>query len=1127
MLRRLIPIFTLILVIFAVSCGGEELPTVRESDVPLRQEVGEEWVFNVYGTYIGLVSPAKPLGESVTIPETLAELPVLKLEDGFLAGEGGVVELTIPDSVAYVGRSALVGTKWLAMQDDEYVTVGDGVLLAYNGDETELELPRRIRMLSSAFEGSSVTKITLPDSVESLAAGAFSGCSELTSLNLPDDCEVGRFAFEGCEKLTLTVTEGSSAMRYALERDLPYSFDGRTPADSSGIPSLEPYGELELDYNGVATKFTTDETNAFPSGSGKLAICLGENGHFTRLLIADLRTARVLSEQVIDAALVLTALGREDDGSYSVDVYFKPQRWEDEGFAVVVSAEISTPELTETVTFSCRREEKRERTVTFSPTVTSESPAQGSYLDGYVQIAATDSREATLYAKATDKVDATELLLDWKYGAITFAPESMSLIGRTTLELADVDGDGRDDVVLIYAASSGARVLEERAEVFFGPTGARHSSLDPTSDAKNLVAELPEGLTLGGYTRVRLYGDRIAACVGTREQNGDISEVSAVLDYSYRSSLEVEGVSTLGEGHALHFGETRSLGSGELVFLSDTRMLFVRDGSATPLTRRSRTPISTLTLSEPDLDGDGASDLLLTLPGGRELIASLSSGGEASLSTDEILARFSFAETEDGIRLDSTLSGESWLIGRDIKLELGEDATPRLYGRLKTDGESFICEIEIADENSYPSEQILVASYDSKSGRLDSLELVRREISELSSDGLDFAAPTGRTKIALSDSEISLYLDEGELVGIASGERLFRLGEPIPYAALAAGELVCAGESGALRLADEVRVVTPDGLVSLEDGERYEFSSRDGELFCTETRESDPLELLRRLTGRTMIVKIAGNAAIRDGELTLESPSLTTAAELYDLDAELEHCRDEFPGIGSIPELIASNLGAELVTLESFGQTENLASEKSDGSFYVIAGDIECILALEAKQISLIELTAEGRSFRLAEPLKLYGERETELLEVDGMTALTVTALDETVTLILAREAELLLHERDGESPTRTRLEAADGELRCTRYNAKYTGDILTALQSITSRDELFSESGCVVVTGGEIAFELEETRTIGEAHDLDALFEEHRSSHFPGFATLDGLIGYNVEREALAEQGEPTEATE
>ena len=79
---------------------------------------------------------------------------------------------------------------------------------------TSVTIPDSITSIGeSAFSGcSSLTSITIPDSVTSIGSSAFSGCSSLTSITIPDSVmSIGSFAFYDCTSLT-SVKIGNSVM---------------------------------------------------------------------------------------------------------------------------------------------------------------------------------------------------------------------------------------------------------------------------------------------------------------------------------------------------------------------------------------------------------------------------------------------------------------------------------------------------------------------------------------------------------------------------------------------------------------------------------------------------------------------------------------------------------------------------------------------------------------------------------------------------------------------------------------------------------------------------------------------------------------------------------------------------
>ena len=83
-----------------------------------------------------------------------------------------------------------------------------GTIKKYNGNDAVVNIPSEINgtpvttIGHTAFRYSSVTSVTIPDSVTSIHDSAFAYCSSLTNISIPNSVTaIGSFAFEGCTKL--------------------------------------------------------------------------------------------------------------------------------------------------------------------------------------------------------------------------------------------------------------------------------------------------------------------------------------------------------------------------------------------------------------------------------------------------------------------------------------------------------------------------------------------------------------------------------------------------------------------------------------------------------------------------------------------------------------------------------------------------------------------------------------------------------------------------------------------------------------------------------------------------------------------------------------------------------------
>ena len=172
------------------------------------EEIGNHAFYKSYVKEVVLPSTLKKIREGafmncnslvkIIIPEGAETI------DTFAFAFSGIEEVEIPNTVKEIGSYAFAGTKFIDKhKNEEFVILGDGVLYMYNGQNSEVIVPKGVKTICSlAFYTTSsyndlISKIVLPNSVEIICDSAFANLKSLKEININLNMKIHKEAFKG------------------------------------------------------------------------------------------------------------------------------------------------------------------------------------------------------------------------------------------------------------------------------------------------------------------------------------------------------------------------------------------------------------------------------------------------------------------------------------------------------------------------------------------------------------------------------------------------------------------------------------------------------------------------------------------------------------------------------------------------------------------------------------------------------------------------------------------------------------------------------------------------------------------------------------------------------------------
>ncbi len=150
------------------------------------------------------------------VPKTIENgtVMVTEIDDYAFYNVKSMKSISFPVTITSVGMKTLTETKWYQSSEDDYLVIGDGILIKSSAKASggKLTLKVGIKYIKEdVFAGrKDIMQVILPDSLLEIGERAFQKCSYLCEINFPDHLKViGDNAFFNCAFLAAITVPAS------------------------------------------------------------------------------------------------------------------------------------------------------------------------------------------------------------------------------------------------------------------------------------------------------------------------------------------------------------------------------------------------------------------------------------------------------------------------------------------------------------------------------------------------------------------------------------------------------------------------------------------------------------------------------------------------------------------------------------------------------------------------------------------------------------------------------------------------------------------------------------------------------------------------------------------------------
>ena len=121
--------------------------------------------------------------------------------------------VVIPNTVTYIAPFAFDKTKWMEDFENsskEFLIVGDGILLAYNGGQSHVTIPEGVKRIApyAFYKHNGLLSVSMPDSLIEIGESAFEDCNNMSEVFGGTNIQVIKDrAFNQCPLQTVKITD--------------------------------------------------------------------------------------------------------------------------------------------------------------------------------------------------------------------------------------------------------------------------------------------------------------------------------------------------------------------------------------------------------------------------------------------------------------------------------------------------------------------------------------------------------------------------------------------------------------------------------------------------------------------------------------------------------------------------------------------------------------------------------------------------------------------------------------------------------------------------------------------------------------------------------------------------------